>query len=65
MIWLSELLIEHHELETFAQLIALIKKEAAAGAMQFNADVKPPFPDTPDNWQDRLEMAFSMTPNSF
>jgi hypothetical protein len=22
-------------------------------------DVKPPFPDTPDNWEDRLEAAFS------
>ena len=65
MIWLSELLIEHHELESFEQLVLVLKKEAAAGAMRFNPDVKPTFLDTPENWEDRLDIAFSMTPNSF
>jgi hypothetical protein len=27
--------------------------------MFFQIDVKPHYPDTPDNWEDRLEAAFS------
>jgi len=27
--------------------------------MFFRMDVRPPFPDTPEDWEDRLEAAFS------
>jgi hypothetical protein len=59
MLNLSELLIQHPELEHFAQLEALITEQARASqARFFRIDVKPTFPDTPENWEDRLEAAF-------
>jgi hypothetical protein len=59
MLNLSELLIQHPELENFAQLEALITEHARANkARFFRIDVKPSFPDTPENWEDRLEAAF-------
>ena len=59
MLWLSEILLKHHELESFEELIPLIQEQARSGEMFFRMDVKPPFRDTPENWEDRLEAAFS------
>ncbi|TGO02348.1 sulfur relay protein DsrC [Candidatus Thiomargarita nelsonii] len=56
MLYLSELLMEHHELQTFEELIEIIKQQA--GERFFRMDVRPPYPDTPENWEDRLEGAF-------
>ena len=58
MLYLSEILIEHHELNSFEELVKLVEKKAQ-GERFFRMDVLPPFPDTPDNWEDRLEAAFS------
>jgi hypothetical protein len=59
MLHLSELLLEHHELENFDQLVELVKQEAKEKRERFfRMDVRPHFPDTPDNWEDRLEAAF-------
>ncbi len=58
MLYLSEILIQHPELESFEQLLPLVE-ERAKGEMFFRIDVKPSFPDTPDNWEDRLEAAFT------
>lgn len=58
MLWLSEVMMKHHELESFEQLVKVIEQEAK-GNMHFQMDVKPTYPDTPDNWEDRLEAAFS------
>ena len=58
MLHLSELLMEHHDLQTFEELVALIKEETKTGERFFRMDVLPPFPDTPENWEDRLEAAF-------
>jgi len=57
MLYLSELLIKHHELTSFEELIKLLK-EIKKNERFFRMDVKPPFADTPDNWEDRLEAAF-------
>lgn len=59
MLYLSELLIEHHELESFEQLQELVRRKARDGERFFRMDVKPTFPDTPENWEDRLEAAFT------
>jgi hypothetical protein len=59
MLYLSELLIQHHELETFAQLEELVRKRAREGERFFRMDVRPTFKDTPENWEDRLEAAFT------
>jgi hypothetical protein len=59
MLYLSTLLIEHHELQNFEALIALIKRVKMENNERFfRIDVRPPYPDTPENWEDRLESAF-------
>lgn len=59
MLYLSELLIEHHELQSFEELVTLVKQQARSGERFFRMDVRPPFSDTPENWEDRLEAAFT------
>ncbi len=59
MLKLSDILIAHHELESFEELIPIVQAIARQGERFFRMDVKPPFPDTPDAWEDRLEAAFS------
>ncbi|MEJ2345002.1 MAG: sulfur relay protein DsrC [Gammaproteobacteria bacterium] len=61
MLWLSELLLKNHDLTSFDQLPPLVQEEARKGEMFFRMDVKPPFGDTPDDWEDRLESAFNGT----
>lgn len=59
MLHLSELLIQHPDLKNFAELELLITEQARlTNARFFRIDVKPSFPDTPENWEDRLEAAF-------
>ena len=59
MIWLSEILLKRHDIESFDQLVDAVRDEAKSGGMFFRMDVKPTFPDTPANWEDRLESAFT------
>lgn len=59
MLWLSEVLLENYELNTFSELTEVIRDKAASGEMFFRMDVKPTYPDTPDNWEDRLEAVFT------
>lgn len=59
MLWLSEVLIQHHELKSFDELVSVIRDRAHNGELFFRMDVKPPFNDTPDDWEDRLESAFT------
>jgi hypothetical protein len=59
MLNLSEVLLQHLELESFTGLLDTIRAEARAGALYFRIDVKPPFFDTPPDWEDRLEAAFN------
>ena len=57
MLYLSEIMLQHHELETFEELLKVVQNKAGEEIF-FCIDVKPPFPDTPPNWEDRLEGAF-------
>jgi hypothetical protein len=59
MLKLSELLLGNGDLESFEDLIPMVQGVARSGERFFRMDVKPPFPDTPENWEDRLEAAFS------
>ena len=59
MLYLSTLLIEHKDVETFDEFLDVIKQKAIEGEMFIRFDLKPPFPDTPENWQDRVESVFS------
>ncbi|HHC72696.1 MAG TPA: sulfur relay protein DsrC [Thiotrichales bacterium] len=63
MLWLSEILLQNHDVESFEELIPLIQEAAARGEIFFRMDVRPPFPDTPEDWEDRLEAAFSSVSN--
>ena len=58
MLNLSEIMLQHHEVENFDKLVEVIKQSALAGELHFRIDVKPPYPDTPEDWEDQLEMAF-------
>ncbi len=59
MLWLSEILLQHHEIASFSELTDLVQESARGGELFLRMDVKPPFPDTPENWEDRLEAAFT------
>jgi len=59
MLWLSEVLMQGYDIESFEQLKTVISERARNGELFFRMDVKPPYPDTPEDWEDRLEAAFS------
>ena len=59
MLWLSEVLMQNQQLESFEELPALIREKARQAELFFRMDIKPPFQDTPENWEDRLEAAFT------
>ncbi|MDH3638427.1 MAG: sulfur relay protein DsrC [Gammaproteobacteria bacterium] len=59
MLWVSELLLQHHDVESFAELAHIVEERAHAGEMFLRMDVKPPFSDTPENWEEQLEAAFT------
>jgi hypothetical protein len=39
-------------------LETITRRAQETGELHFKIDVKPPYPDTPENWEDRLEGAF-------
>ena len=59
MLWLSEVLLQNPQVESFEDLKDVITERAAAGERFFRMDIKPPFSDTPPNWEDRLEAVFT------
>ncbi len=59
MLWLSEVLLQNHQLENFEQLTKVIQQRAKDGEIFFQMDVKPPFLDTPTNWEEKLEAIFT------
>jgi len=63
MLWLSEILLQNHDIESFQELIRIVKSRASDGELFFQMDIKPPYPDTPLNWEDQLEIAFTSVKN--
>lgn len=59
MVYLSQVIIGNQDFQSFDDLEAALKVYAKEGERFFRMDVKPPYPDTPENWEDRLEAAFS------
>ena len=57
MLHLSEILLQHHDIATFEQLLEVVRSRAQT-EMFFRIDIKPTYPDTPANWEDQLEGAF-------
>ena len=58
MLHISDILIERHDLESFAELLDAVRSRARAERF-LRIDVRPPFADTPENWEDVLESAFT------
>lgn len=59
MLWVSELMMQEHEVTIFEELLKALVARAFDGEMHFGMDVKPPYSDTPDNWEEVLENTFS------
>jgi hypothetical protein len=59
MLWLSEVMLQGQDIESFEQLKDELKKRAREGELFFQMDVKPPYSDTPSDWEDKLEAAFT------
>jgi hypothetical protein len=51
-------MMQHPEVDNFEQLLTVVKEHSKTEIF-FRIDVKPPFTDTPENWEDRLEAAFT------
>jgi hypothetical protein len=58
MLYLSEILIQNPDLKSFEQLLSTVKQRSKS-EMFFRIDVKPQYYDTPEDWEDRLESAFT------
>ncbi len=59
MLNLSDLIIQHPEVDSFHDLVALVRQRAAEGEIHLRFDIKPDYVDTPRNWEWQLEAAFS------
>lgn len=55
---LSDIIISHPEVVSYEELERLIVEAARSGLILLYMDLKPDFPDTPRDWQHRLEMLF-------
>ena len=58
MLYLSEILLKNPTLESFNELVALVKAAAKTECF-FSMDVKPQYLDTPSNWEEKLEAEFT------
>ena len=59
MLNLSDLIIQHPEVESFHDIVGLVRRRAAEGEILLHFDVKPDYVDTPRNWHWQLEAAFN------
>ena len=60
---LSQIIIQNHDVVTFAKLLEVVNQMGEGGMVLMEFDLKPDFPDTPRDWQNQLELAF-MTKSS-
>ena len=56
---LSDLIISHPDVKTFAELEKLVQHAGEEGHMFLEMDIKPDFRDTPRKWEWILEAAFT------
>tara|TARA_Y100000748_G_C15492258_1_gene486921 strand:+ start:1108 stop:1299 length:192 start_codon:yes stop_codon:yes gene_type:complete len=59
MLYLSTLLIQEKNVESFDELLEVIKIRAKSGERFIRLDLKPPYPDTPKDWEEKVESAFT------
>jgi hypothetical protein len=58
MVQISDLIIHHPEITSFAELEDLVIEAARRGEIHLYFDIKPEYPDTPQKWETRLELSF-------
>ena len=58
MRFLSEILLQNHNIESFAELVRAVREHASRERF-LHMDIRPPYADTPENWEDVLEAAFT------
>ena len=61
MLALSEILMQDHGMQSFDELKTELEKRAQQGEIFFQMDVRPPFKDTPEDWENILEAVFTST----
>jgi len=59
MIYINQVLSMHPDLKTFAELTDVVRALGEQGEILISMDQKPPYPDTPENWEMALENAFT------
>ena len=60
MIYLSEVLIQNPQLNSFGELMDVIRDVVKqTNDLHLKIDIKPNYQDTPANWEDKIEGAFS------
>ena len=59
MLYLSSIYIQEKDIETFDELIGAVKIRAQEGEIFIRLDLKPPYPDTPKDWEEKIETAFN------
>ena len=59
MLHLSQLIIANQETESFEAFLGTVAEAARSGERFLRFDVKPPYPDTPEDWEDRIEAVFN------
>ena len=64
MFYLSDVLQQEHEMENFEDLLEILRCKARGGEIHMNVDVRPPFQDTPKDWENRCEVAFTFPERS-
>lgn len=58
MLYLSEILIQNPDLDSFVDMLDIVRQRAQ-GEIHLKIDIKPNYMDTPPNWEDLIEGAFS------
>lgn len=64
MFYLSDVLKLEHEIDNFEDFLEVLRNKARQGEVHMNIDVRPPFQDTPEDWENRCEVAFTFPERS-
>lgn len=59
MFYLSDILKQEHDTVSFDEFLEILRNRARSGEVHMNIDVRPPFKDTPKDWENRCEVAFT------
>ena len=56
---ISDIIIQHHEINSFVELLNAVRGITSVNMLFMEFDVKPDFRDTPRDWKWQLEGAFA------